>query len=66
MAQQQNTQQNIRIGDRVRILNNAIEECWKVGTVAHTYEEYVWVKYGYPIYGMSGHIHISEVVKEFN
>ena len=65
MAQEENTQ-NIKVGDRVRILNDAIEECWKVGIVAHTYEEYVWVKYGYPIYGMSGHIHISGVVKEFN
>ena len=65
MTQEQNTQ-NIKVGDRVRILGNATEECWKVGTVAHTYEEYVWVKYGYPIFGMSDHIHISEVVKELN
>ena len=55
------TQQNIKVGDKIRILNNATEECWKTGIVEDIHEEYAWVKYGYPIYGMGGAIELSQL-----
>ena len=61
----QEEEQNIKVGDRVRILNNATEECWKTGTVTDIYKGYAWVRYGFPIYGISGAINILEL-EEFN
>ena len=55
------TEQNIKVGDKVQLPGHFSEECWKTGIVSNIYEGYAWVRYGFPIYGISGAIDISEL-----
>ena len=57
---QQNTQ-NIKVGDKVQLPGHFSDDSWKIGTVIDIYKGNAWIRYGFPIYGISGAIDISEL-----